>query len=461
MTDLKEHEDSLPEWSTDEDDEEVEMYTRPDPVEDAPEAGEEGGEGDVAEEGEGAEDGGKKKKKKEKKPKAPKEDPPLLARPETPEDFERFEAQAYEVMVNCVDLPNADSGILKSSLSDPTCILYMKDEPSGKWFEAGRTEKLKDTLSPEWITRIPVDYFENEDSTCKFVVYDFDKNNTDLKKATFLGQYICDFGDIIKGGEKFRQECPMTAQDGETPNKKKGEPSKIIIGALPVVNKKVLYTLQFAGNNIDKASKKGLTDAYLEMAASTADDEESFVTFHRTEVIKKTVNPEWEKFSITVNQISGDNLDRKLRISVNHWSKKGSKLIGSCATTFGELKERVANGEAIDFVLINEEKKTGKNADKYENSGIVSLISMKKKKLRTKKSPPKDPVDEVEVSARTMDITEDDEPPMRATMPIDTPDEIPAEDAEEAAKDAPEDAAEDEAEAEEEAAEEDDGQIFV
>ena len=54
-----------------------------------------------------------------------------------------------------------------------------------------------------------------------------------------------------------------------------------------------------------------------------------------------------------------------------------------------------------------------------------------------------------------MDITEDDEPPMRATMPIDVPDEIPAEDAEEAAEDAPED------EAEEEAAEEDDGQIFV
>ena len=41
------------------------MYTRPDPVEDAPEA-EEAAE-DVAAEGE--EDGGKKKKKKEKKPK--------------------------------------------------------------------------------------------------------------------------------------------------------------------------------------------------------------------------------------------------------------------------------------------------------------------------------------------------------------------------------------------------------
>ena len=109
------------------------------------------------------------------------------------------------------------------SLYHPVCFqvrnvsnLISTLDKSGKWFEAGRTEKLKDTLSPEWITRIPVDYFENEDSTCKFVVYDFDKNNTDLKKATFLGQYICDFGDIIKGGEKFRQECPMTAQDGES-----------------------------------------------------------------------------------------------------------------------------------------------------------------------------------------------------------------------------------------------------
>ena len=32
--------------------------------------------------------------------KAPKEDPPLLARPETPDDFERFEAQAFEVRLS-------------------------------------------------------------------------------------------------------------------------------------------------------------------------------------------------------------------------------------------------------------------------------------------------------------------------------------------------------------------------
>ena len=41
------------------------------------------------------------------------------------------------------------------------------------------------------------------------------------------------------------------------PNKKKGEPSKIIIGALPVVNKKVLYTLQV---NTLYISKSQLSD---------------------------------------------------------------------------------------------------------------------------------------------------------------------------------------------------------
>ena len=41
--------------------------------------------------------------------KAPKEDPPLLARPETPDDFERFEAQAFEV--RCSHPESTDKGV--------------------------------------------------------------------------------------------------------------------------------------------------------------------------------------------------------------------------------------------------------------------------------------------------------------------------------------------------------------
>ena len=77
---------------------------------------------------------------------------------------------------------------------------------------------------------------------------------------------------------------------------------------------------------------------------------------------------------------------RHLKITVNHWSKKGPKEIGSCTTSFGELRSRKEAGEDIEFVLINEEKANGKKKDKYTNSGVVKLVSLKKKNARVKKA---------------------------------------------------------------------------
>lgn len=85
---------------------------------------------------------------------------------------------------------------------------------------------------------------------------------------------------------------------------------------------KVFFKFQFEAVGIDKMSKMGKTDAFLEMAVSGA-EEDQWITIHRTEVIKKTVDPQWEKFQLTMNQLASDVLEKKLKISVNHWSKKG------------------------------------------------------------------------------------------------------------------------------------------
>ena len=107
-----------------------------------------------------------------------------MNRPTTPDDFDRFEPEPYQariqnflsiwkflitlcifvrssffikrnfnffkiilkscvVLVSAFDLPNGDKRLVGGSLSDPRCILYMKDEPTGKWFEVGRTERIK------------------------------------------------------------------------------------------------------------------------------------------------------------------------------------------------------------------------------------------------------------------------------------------------------------------------------
>ena len=77
----------------------------------------------------------------------------------------------------------------------------------------------------------------------------------------------------------------MMNKDGTGFNKKKA-PSTIRMGALPVSGEKVIFQMQFEAVGIDKASRSGKTDAYMEMAISTDNDDE-YITFHRTEVIKK------------------------------------------------------------------------------------------------------------------------------------------------------------------------------
>jgi len=345
----------------------------------------------------------------DKKAKKPKVDPPLMNRPTTPDDFTRYEPSQYQVFASASDLPNGDGF---RSLSDPRLIMYMKDDATGKWFEVGRTERIKDTLDPEWVTRIDVDYFDNEEDECRFEVYNWNKNYTDLKKHDFLGQWSGMFQSIMKGGDFFGEELPMVNQTATGPNKKKAA-SKIKLGAIPVLGQKVFFQFQFEAAKIDKASKFGKTDAFLEMAVST-DEEGEWVTIHRTEVIKKTVDPQWEKFQLTVNQLRADVGERFLKLSVNHWSKKGPKEVGMCITSFADLKSMKESGDDIEFVMINEEKKTGKKADKYVNSGIVKLTYFKRKKDRTAKparaaAPPKPAPEDLEAEGRmTLEVKPED-----------------------------------------------------
>lgn len=377
------------------------------------------------------------------KPKKVKIDPPLMNRPSTPDEFERYEPVPYQLMAAANDLINGDGFV---SLSDPRCILYMKDEPTGKWFEVGKTERIKDTLSPEWVERIDVDFFEGEEDECRVEVYDWNKNATDIKKHTFLGQWNGMFSSIIKGGDFFNKDLPLSNRDNTGPIKKKGDPSTVRLGALPCMGAKVFFKFQFEAVGIDKMSKMGKTDAFLEMAVSGA-EEDQWITIHRTEVIKKTVDPQWEKFQLTMNQLASDVLEKKLKISVNHWSKKGTKEVGSCVTTFADLKKQRESGEDIEFVLINQVKKEKDEAKPskkgpYVNSGIVKLTYLKKKKARARKAtrqaaPVAAPAPEDDEGVMTLEIKTPDIEDNGLSEGI-TADGEPIEDAEEATEEAEE-----------------------
>ena len=44
------------------------------------------------------------------------------------------------------------------SKSDPVCVIYVKESGQNRFYEAGRTEVIKDTLNPKWVYKFEIDY---------------------------------------------------------------------------------------------------------------------------------------------------------------------------------------------------------------------------------------------------------------------------------------------------------------
>jgi hypothetical protein len=75
--------------------------------------------------------------------------------------------------------------------SDPQCILYEK--ANGNWTEVGRTEKLKNTLNPEFKTTFVVNYFFEKVQPLKFIMIDGDHS----EDFDVIGQIETTMGNIM------------------------------------------------------------------------------------------------------------------------------------------------------------------------------------------------------------------------------------------------------------------------
>ena len=60
----------------------------------------------------------------------------------------------------------------------------------------GRTERLANSLNPQFSTPIIIDYFFEELQKLKFVIHDIDSASGSLKDADFLGEMQCNLGQV-------------------------------------------------------------------------------------------------------------------------------------------------------------------------------------------------------------------------------------------------------------------------
>uniref|UniRef100_G1SYK2 Copine-9 n=1 Tax=Oryctolagus cuniculus TaxID=9986 RepID=G1SYK2_RABIT len=265
-------------------------------------------------------------------------------------------ATKIEITVSCRNLLDLDT----FSKSDPMVVLYTQSRASQEWREFGRTEVIDNTLNPDFVRKFVLDYFFEEKQNLRFDVYNVDSKTNISKPKDFLGQAFLALGEVI-GGQGSRVERPLTG----VPGKKCGT---ILLTAEELSNCRDIATMQLCANKLDKKDFFGKSDPFLVFYRSNEDG--TFTICHKTEVVKNTLNPVWQPFSIPVRALCNGDYDRTVKIDVYDWDRDGSHdFIGEFTTSYRELSK--AQNQFTVYEVLNPRKKCKKK--KYVNSGTNPL----------------------------------------------------------------------------------------
>uniref|UniRef100_A0A8C2PZR8 Copine Va n=1 Tax=Cyprinus carpio TaxID=7962 RepID=A0A8C2PZR8_CYPCA len=247
----------------------------------------------------------------------------------------------------------------KVEITVSLCVLYTQGVESKQWREFGRTEVIDNTLNPDFVRKYILDYFFEEKQNLRFDIYDIDSKSPDLAKHDFLGQTFCTLGEIV-GSPGSHLEKPL----GGIPGKNCGT---IILTAEELGNCRDCATMQFCANKLDKKDFFGRSDPFMVFYRSNEDG--TFTICHKTEVVKNTLNPVWQPFTIPVRALCNGDYDRSIKVEVYDWDRDGSHdFIGEFTTSYRELSR--GQSQFNVYEVVNPKKKLKKR--RYINSGTVS-----------------------------------------------------------------------------------------
>uniref|UniRef100_A0A9J8A7N9 Copine Va n=2 Tax=Cyprinus carpio TaxID=7962 RepID=A0A9J8A7N9_CYPCA len=233
----------------------------------------------------------------------------------------------------------------KVEITVSLCVLYTQGVESKQWREFGRTEVIDNTLNPDFVRKYILDYFFEEKQNLRFDIYDIDSKSPDLAKHDFLGQTFCTLGEIV-GSPGSHLEKPL----GGIPGKNCGT---IILTAEELGNCRDCATMQFCANKLDKKDFFGRSDPFMMFYRSNEDG--TFTICHKTEVVKNTLNPVWQPFTIPVRALCNGDYDRSIKVEVYDWDRDGSHdFIGEFTTSYRELSRGQSQFNVYEmwFVLI-------------------------------------------------------------------------------------------------------------
>jgi len=263
-----------------------------------------------------------------------------------------------EISISCSQLEDMDV----FSKSDPFCVLYVKDSKSKQWHCFGKTETIDNTLEPHFQKKFILTYKFEERQLLKFEVYDSDSDSSNLEDHDLIGSMECSLGEVVaQQGKGFTRQLTGGAR-----NKKQ----TITIASEELISNKEHLNLKISATKLDAKDWWGFGSSDPFLTISKSGEYGQWTVVHRTEVLKRNLNPSWKPFNLSITSLCNADHHRTLKFSVDDWNMNGSHShIGEFTTSVAELVE---GGTGQSFQLINEKKKK-KKGSRYKNSGQLHI----------------------------------------------------------------------------------------
>lgn len=213
----------------------------------------------------------------------------------------------------------------------------MKEPWQDQYYEVARTETIQDSLNPQWVKKVILNYNFETIQKMRFEVRDEDLHDSD-----FLGFFETTLSELVSySGRQFIGKLKGEAR----------ECGEIIIVTEEVQSCKQIAEIQFRAENLQKLAWICSNDPFLVISRSNEDGSYSVVT--KTEAVRGTQNPIWKPFFIRATTLCNGDYDRNIKIDCYDQRSNGShKLIGTCYTSLRGL-----NSTTDPMVLVNEEKR--------------------------------------------------------------------------------------------------------
>jgi len=266
-----------------------------------------------------------------------------------------------EISISCSKLEDMDT----FSKSDPFCVLYVKDSKSNQWHCFGKTETIDNTLEPHFQKKFVLSYKFEERQQLRFDVYDSDSSSSNLEDHDFIGSMECSLGEVIT--QQGRGLTRQLIGAGKSARNKK---QTITVTSEELISNKEHLNLKISASKLDAKDWWGFGSSDPFLTISKSGEYGHWTVVHRTEVLKRNLNPTWKPFNLSITSLCNADHHRTLKFCVDDWNMNGSHShIGEFTTTVAELVE---GGMGQKFELINEKKKR-KKGSKYKNSGLLQI----------------------------------------------------------------------------------------